>query len=295
MIKKIALVSQIRKAYEYTTDGQAIDEALFEYIKSRANVDVEKVSLNKLSDTKYMKEFNVIFWGFNAWRIYLEYGFEKTFANINNKLKLSVPKEMITLWEDKCKLHKYFDSRKFPTLRTICKSFETKSIRKHVFPMFVKPNPGLHSINAKKVNSKNNLRRYENNIKNKYDSYLIQPFVSNFATESNPEIRTIWTGTTFRHGIKTVGSGDIIGKFTKGNSLYPNVERIGKYVISTIQKDFSYKSIYIRIDFGLRFGKLFINEVEIFPGIFPTYNKNIIKQIGDQLVKSSNIMLLQEQ
>ena len=283
-MKKIALVSQIRKAYEYTTDGVSIDDALFEYMKSKPNVEVEQVSLDKLTDTKYMKQFKLIFWGFNAWRIYLEYGFESMFEKINNSLPFNVPKNMLTLWEDKCKLHKYFDSRNFPTLPTICKTFSIKSKSKLEFPVFVKPNPGLHAINAKKLNTKNNMSDYENSIKNKYSSYLIQPLVSNFASKSNPEIRTIWTGTILRHGVKTVGSGNVISKFTKRDRKYSKILSIGKRVINTLQKDFKYKSVYIRIDFGTFENELFINEVEIFPGIFPYYNKKIIKQIGDQLL-----------
>lgn len=282
-MKPIAYISQLGTMYE-NVDGVPIDTALQRLLRHKSMVDV--VPYTVLSNRSAVSRYRYVFLGFNIWRMYLEHGYEDVFENLVNTKKLSVPPRLLRLVGDKCKLHRYYDRASIPTLPTVClklKSITQKMLNKLAADetMFVKTNPGIHTINTRVHSKGNSAANYIKVLKEKdYYGVIVQPYVHDFATEANPEIRTIWVGHKFSHSVHTVGSGTVI-KETK--RLSKELRALSLDIIRKIERDFKFQMVYCRLDFGKHNGKFFLNEMELFPGVFPEVNPKVVDSIAHRI------------
>lgn len=281
---KLGYISQIGTPYE-KVNNIPIDEVLIKKLKAKHDVTLLKIT--DLTKVSKLKNYDYIFLGFNMWKLYLEDKYYDTiFKKLPNLNNLSVPVELIKMLGDKCKLHKYYDKHKIPTLHTTCISikelsqnkFNTLSKNKNTF---VKPNPGTHTENTKIHKYKNNLKNYIQLLKKKeYEGVIVQPYMKNFATYENPEIRTIWVGHKFSHGVKTHGTGEIV-KYMK--RIPKKLKELSLKIIKQIEKDFKFNVVYLRLDYGKHETNYFLNEMEMFPGVFPEGNPELFDLISNRI------------
>jgi glutathione synthase/RimK-type ligase-like ATP-grasp enzyme len=282
-MKRIGYIRQMGEAYE-KIEGEAIDKRLEKEMKKYFKVRKEDVSV--LTKKKKIEKYEYIFLGFNIWKLYLEDKYDKTFRNLVRNKRISVPVKLIKLMSDKCELQKYYEKVKIPSLPTKCvalKRVTEKYIAKEAKEgdIFIKTNPGAHGVDTKAYKRGDDVREYIETLKKKeYHGVIIQPYVKDFASKANPEIRTIWVGEKFSHAVYTINNGDVI-KTTK--RIPKRIKEMGEGIIKKVERDFKFEVVYIRIDFGKYKGEYFVNEMEIFPGIFPEGNRKIIKLIAERI------------
>lgn len=284
---KIGYISQLGNNYE-TINGVSLDTAFIHELKKKHDVHV--LNVKNLTKKSILAKYDYVFLGFNIWKLYLENGYTEVYNRISNVKTLSVPKKLIYLVANKCALYDYLANRNIPTIPMVCIKVSTlnqakiNSVYKTIqskHGIFLKPNPGFHSINAQRYTLGNNITNYISVLKNKdYNNVIAQPYINTFGTRSNPEIRTLWIGHKLSHALHTVGSGNVI-KTTKRIPKVLNV--LSLQIIKTFEHDFSFQFAYVRLDYGKYNGKYVLNEIEIFPGVFPEGNPLFIKQLANHI------------
>ena len=288
---KIGYIAQLGNAYE-TINGTSIDSTLIHELQKKH--DITLLHVNNLTKKSILAKYDYIFLGFNIWKLYLENSYNEVYKRISNVKTLSVPKQLIYLVANKCALYDYLVTHNIPIIPTLCINVRTlnqskidskyKDIQSNN-GVFLKPNPGLQSINVRRYTHGNNLSTYIRVLKNKdYNNVIMQPYIKSFATRRNPEIRTLWIGHNLSHAVHTVGTGNVI-KTT--NRIPKTLNILSLHIIKTFEHDFSFNFAYVRLDYGKYNGKYVLNEIEIFPGVFPEGNPLFIKQLSNHIGKIS--------
>ena len=297
---KIGYLEQVGDDYEYIYpkgNKIAIMDALISYMK-RKKVPFEKISFD--ASKKILKSYDYIFVGFNFWKLYIYPEFNRQYKKImkSSLTTLSHPLSLVKVIENKCKIHKLFNSRKnlFPALKTSCISsshFTKEKLNQIVGnkTFFLKPNPGLHSVNVRTYKFGNNVNNYIKTVKKKYSGIIAQRYVSNFATNKNPEYRCVVVGNTISHVVCTImdknSKNHSVKKVLFKSRIPKKLQIYVKRMISFLEKKFKFHNLYCRIDFGKVDDAYFLNEIEILPGIFSEYNFSVIKKIGDQIIQNA--------
>ncbi len=169
------------------------------------------------------------------------------------------------------------------------------SIQNHVKKVYIKPIYGQnskdhHSFHYDDLKS---LDHYISTMKNKYNAFIIQPYIDYFYHQY--EYRNFFIGNQYVYTIRTKrikdNSKECIEEYVKMEDCLYIVE-YAKRVFQKIEKKFfqNHKNLILRIDLSYDDSKkLFVSEIEFVPYLF-TYIKEVNKlyidqQIGDQMIQ----------
>ena len=202
---------------------------------------------------------------------------------------------------DKCKYYKWLSMNDFPVLETKCVKLRPDStyISKRLMRLrnlgngdvFMKPIPSAETKNAKRMyhnTNKNEVTNYVDYLKRiKYDQIIVQPFIKDFGTRDNRELRTYWLGTNYMYTVETEGSG--WPQYIRRKPIPDYVKKQSIVLLEKLSNKFGENLVLTRIDWGKTNGEYFINEIEYAPGVFsylfsPSRWK-LDAKIGDFIVK----------
>jgi hypothetical protein len=265
------------------------EESVYYYIKYMyPDINITLVNRNKLgSKIKLLNSFDMVFLGLEELTLpFLEFskrgdikGYTDYFDNMK-KIKTLYPRfEYVSFIADKCKYYSFLEKNNIPVAPTKC--FNGGSIKyeyvRRLFKrngwdkkIFLKPTPSAAGTNSNSfsIENKNKLREYTKRVRDKkYNKIVAQPFLPNFATKGNKELRTFWVNKSYQYTISTTSKGYDWTRISKPMDRF--IMDTSVRILELLEKKFKHVNIITRIDWGYdkHIGP-FVNEIEYAPGFF---------------------------
>jgi hypothetical protein len=214
------------------------------------------------------------------------------------------PKEYTEYNTNKCNYYAFARKLGINVVPTNCMDIKTVTLKKFLNfankfdSVYVKPMPsgeGHGNASFKKPYNKTEIQEYIKYAgKEGFHTLVVQEYATNWPTERNPELRTVWVGHKYQYGIRTKKMGEVTGMIKR----LPKIIREGSLLlISKLEKKFNVPNITVRIDWGKTpDGKYFLNEFETMFGTFIDYfgNPGLEVEIGERIIEVTKEMILRK-